>query len=92
MSDDDAATMHVITLPALGVVAAEIEATASLGKNEAISALKVLRAREHEALARHQELHINETTGLDVVLSITALTDAIVRALTKRAMQRVDAP
>ena len=85
-------TVHRITMPTLGPVAAEIAATASLGRNDAIAALKAIRVREFDALQRHLVDHINETTGLDVVLMISALTDAIVRALVERAMQRVSAP
>ena len=85
-------TVHRITLPPLGPVGDEISATASLGRNEAIQALKAVRAREFTALHAHLVEHINETTGLDVVLTISAITDAIVRALTERAMQRAGAP
>ena len=85
-------TVHRITLPTLGPVAAEIAATAALGRNEAVAALKAIRAREFAVLHRHLIEHINETTGLDIVLTISALTDAIVRALVERAMQRVAAP
>ena len=85
-------TVHRITMPDLGPVAAEIAATASLGRNEAVAALKAIRVREFAALHAHLVEHINETTGLDVVLSIAALTDAIVRALAERAMQRAGAP
>ncbi len=85
-------TVHRITLPTLGAVAAEITATASLGRNEAVQALKAIRAREFTVLHAHLVEHINETTGLDVVLTISALTDAIVRALVERAMLRAGAP
>jgi [protein-PII] uridylyltransferase len=85
-------TVHRITMPALGPVAAEIAATAALGRNEAVQALKRIRAREFESIHRHLVEHINETTGLDTVLTISALTDAVVRALVERAMARAGAP
>jgi len=85
-------TVHRITMPALGPVAEEITATAQLGRNEAVAALKLIRTREFAAQHAHLVEHINETTGLDVVLTISALTDAIVRACVERAMQRAGAP
>jgi [protein-PII] uridylyltransferase len=85
-------TVHCITLPDLGPVGDEIAATASLSRNEAVQKLKQIRIREFALLHAHLVEHINETTGLDTVLTISALTDAVVRALTARAMQRVGAP
>lgn len=85
-------TVHRITLPDLGPVGAEIAATASLTRNEAVLKLKQIRLREFEVVHANLVEHINETTGLDTVLTISAITDAIVRALTERAMVRVGAP
>ncbi len=85
-------TVHCITLPELGAVGKEITATAGLGRSEAMAALKAIRLREFGLLHAHLLEHINETTGLDTVLTISAVTDAIVSALTERAMQKVGAP
>lgn len=92
MPNAEPATVHVITMPDLGAVRTEIEATASLNRNDAVAALKAIRVRELAAIERHLVEHINETTGLDTVLTIAALTDAVVSALAVRAMQRVEAP
>lgn len=85
-------TVHRITMPGLGPVAAEIAATASLTRNEALQKLRQIRQREFDVVHANLVEHINETTGLDTVLTISALTDAIVRALVERAMAKVDAP
>lgn len=83
---------HIVNLPPLGAVAAEIGATSAMSRNEAVAALKELRSREFAAINRHLIEHINETTGLDVVLQISALTDAVVRNLAERAVVRAAAP
>jgi [protein-PII] uridylyltransferase len=92
MTPAEPETVHRITLPSIGKVGDEIAGTAALGRNEAVAALKAIRAREFTLLHAHLVEHINETTGLDVVLTISAVTDAIVRALAERAMRRVGAP
>ncbi|MCS6970195.1 MAG: [protein-PII] uridylyltransferase [Planctomycetes bacterium] len=90
--DDDAATESRLHLPALGAVAQEIAATVAMPRPEAIQALRAIRAREYEALHRQLVAHINETTGHDIVLALTSLTDAIVCAVVERALRRSGAP
>jgi len=92
MTTAEPETVHRITLPELGAVTVEIAGTATLGRNDAVMALKEIRKREFTVLDAHLNEHINETTGLDTVLTISALTDAIVRTLVERAMQRAGAP
>ena len=92
MPADGPVACHIINLPPLGAVGAEIAATGALSRNEAVAALKGLRSRESTALSRHLSEHINETTGMDVVLQISALTDAVVGSLAERAMLRAEAP
>lgn len=81
-----------VRLPVLAAVERELAATAELPRPDALQAVRTIRAREHEALHRHLVEHINETTGRDIVLTLTALTDAVVRALAERAARRVGAP
>lgn len=85
-------TVHRITMPGLGPVGDEIAATAGLPRNDAIARLKQIRQREFEVVHANLVEHINETTGLDTVLTLSALTDAIVRVLVERAMVKVSAP
>jgi methyl-accepting chemotaxis protein len=79
-------TVHRITMPTLGPVAEEIAATAALGRNEAVAALKLIRTREFAAQHAHLVEHINETTGLDVhndrIVELATLTGAVALALT----------
>jgi len=88
---DRAATSHIVNVPEATHLRAELRDVSDLPRADLVAKLKALRTRELEAIARAQVEHINELTGLDVATSITAMTDALVKALARRAFVRAGA-
>lgn len=88
---DRSTTAHLVNVPEAIHLRDELRGTSDLPRPELVARVKALRLRELAVIARAQVEHINELTGLDVATSITALTDAIVKALTRRAFVRAGA-
>jgi [protein-PII] uridylyltransferase len=89
MPTDHAST---VMLPETTALIRELMALRSQPRNEAIAAIKAIRVREFEAISRQQIEHLNESTGLDVALSLAAVADAIIRELAERAFLKAGAP
>lgn len=85
-------TSQIIALPTLTGVDRELAAVAQAPRPEFILAVKALYQRELAVIAKQQLADINEFSGLDVVSTITALSDSIIRVLAKRAFAKVEAP
>ena len=83
---------HVVHIPWPKHLENEVERIAGLGRNEAVTAIRELKAREFAALAQHQSDHLGEITGADIALQITGLTDLLVKHLAERAARRAEAP
>jgi [protein-PII] uridylyltransferase len=90
MPDDHPSS--VITVPEAPALLREIAALEQAPRAEAVAAFKALRTREFAAIAANQLEHINEVTGLDVVTSVAAVTDAIIKGLARRAFAKAGAP
>lgn len=88
---DRASTVHIVNVPEAAHLRGELRAAEDLPRPELVARIKALRTRELEAIARSQVEHINEITGVDVATSITAVTDALVRTLARRAFLRAGA-
>ena len=69
----------------------ELQALAELPRPELVLTVKALRARELAAIARVTEEHITEISGRDVTMRLSAVTDAVVKALARRAFIRAGA-
>ena len=85
-------TAHVVNIPDAVHLAHELATIRAMQRAEAVLATKALRVREMKGIFASQLEHINELSGIDVVTSLTALTDAIIRMLAERACDRVEAP
>ena len=79
-------------LPALGALPAELAPAITAPRPEALALVRQIRLREQSAVASWLNEHLGEATGVDVVTTLTALTDAVVRTLVERAMRRAGAP
>jgi [protein-PII] uridylyltransferase len=82
----------IIHIPAMTALQHELNALLPLPRNEAITAIKHIRSREMETLAKHFHEHINEMTGVDMTIQITAIADSIIVHLITRAAAKVTAP
>lgn len=83
---------QIIHLPTLTAVDRELAAIADAPRPAFIQAVKALYQRELAVIAKQQLDDINEFSGLDVVSTITALSDSIITVLAKRAFAKVGAP
>jgi len=89
MSTDSASTVFV---PETAALLRELAALRGVPRPEAIAAIKAIRVRDHEVIAKQQVEHLSETAGLDTALAIAGLADAIIRELADRAFSKAGAP
>ncbi len=82
----------LVIIPEATHLAADIARIDALPRSEAVAELRALRTREFQSISAWQQAHLGEITGQDVVGHLTALTDAIVRSLARRAALKVGAP
>ena len=85
-------TTTVLHLPEQAHLDAELAPLAQAPRAEAIAGVRQIRAREDLRLKAWLRNHLAEATGGDVVTTLTAVTDAVVRMLVRRAMRRAGAP
>lgn len=83
---------HVVNIPPARHLEAELESLAAAPRPEAVAGIRQMRVREMAAVGRFQLDHLAEATGQDVCTQITALVDAQVAGLARRAMAKAGAP
>lgn len=89
MSTDSASTVFI---PETTALLRELAALRGVPRAEAITAIKAIRVRDHEAISKQQVEHLSETAGLDTALALAGLADAIIRELADRAFSKAGAP
>jgi len=89
MSTDSASTVFIQETSAL---LRELVGLRTMPRPDAIAAIKAIRVREHDIIARHQLEHLSETSGVDTALALAGLSDAIIRELADRAFSKAGAP
>jgi [protein-PII] uridylyltransferase len=89
MSTDSASTVFI---PETTALLRELAALRSVPRPEAVTAIKAIRVREHEAIAKQQTEQLTEIAGLDTALALAGLSDAIIRELADRAFTKAGAP
>ncbi|MFM2090910.1 MAG: nitrogen regulatory protein uridylyltransferase, GlnD, partial [Planctomycetota bacterium] len=79
-------------LPSLGSLPTELAPALAAPRPEALALVRQVRQREQTAVAAWLDAHLGEATGVDVVTTLTAITDAVVRVLVERAFRKAGAP
>lgn len=83
---------QVLSIPPAEHLQDELQHIESAGRQDAVEAAKSVRSREFENISTWMLQQINEVTGWDISIRLTSITDAIVRALARRACRTTDTP
>ena len=86
------ASNQVVHVPTLSYLQDDLALIAELPRAEAVQLVKEIRDREWQKLADTLHAEVFDTTGMDVALHLTAVTDGLVQALAKRVWDKAGAP